>query len=118
MHKVFPIRLLLLFAAVGFFSLTAPRVAQGCEICKHYFFLGYVPCAPVKENEVGATACTDYYDLFAGFYCEESGNFCTSITVGGGGGGNGGGGSTGGTCQTSGYCPAECFSCSSGKPAV
>jgi hypothetical protein len=113
-------RLLLLGAlALSFFTLSKPVL--GCEICKHYFFLGYVPCQPVEEDETGATICSNHYDPIQGFWCEESGNFCSSITVTGGGGGMaGGGGGTTDPCRTSGFCPAECFSCSGGgtRPAV
>jgi hypothetical protein len=115
------IHLLLPLAILGLFFWTLPQPAAGCEICKPNFFLGFVPCRAVAEDEVGATVCQDQYDPIGGFTCEESGTFCTGITVsGGGGGGNGGSGGGSGSCQTSGFCPAFCFSCGGGggRPAV
>ena len=50
--------------------------------------------------------------------CWVAGGLCTN---GGDGGGLGGGGlgSGGSACQTSGFCPAECFSCrGGGRPAI
>jgi hypothetical protein len=113
-------RRLLLLAILGLSSLALPQKVLGCEICKYYFFLGYSPCRTVTESEVGSTICTDHYDPIGGFSCDESGYFCQNITAGGGGGAGGGGtGGGGSTCQTSGACPAECFSCSGGgRPAV
>lgn len=114
----------LLFSILSLLFWTLPKPAAGYEICKYIFFLGYAPCRPVTQNEVGSTICTDQYDPFAGFSCVESGTFCSSIDAGGGGGGTGGTGGTGGgsgSCQTSDFCPAQCFSCSSGgggRPAV
>lgn len=112
-------RYLLLLAMLGLSTFALPQVTFGCEICEYHFFLGFSPCRPVTESEVGSTTCTNISDL-GGFSCRESGSFCQNITIGGGGG-PGGGGSAGGSnaCQTSGACPAECFSCSGGgRPAV
>jgi hypothetical protein len=120
MQKSARIRPVLLFSILGLLFWTLPQPAMGCEVCKHIFFLGYAPCRPVAPDEVGSTVCTDQYDPYAGFSCVESGTFCSSIVVGGGGGGTGGTGGSGGSCQTSGLCPAQCFSCSGGggRPAV
>lgn len=121
MREITGIRLLLLLTVFGFLFWTPPRPAAGCEICKVNLFLGPAPCRSVTEDEVGSTICQDQYDPIGGFTCEESGTFCSGITVGGGGGRAGGGGGTGGNpCQTSSFCPASCFSCSGGggRPAV
>jgi hypothetical protein len=109
---------LMTFLVLGF--VTPPRPASACELCKYNIFLGYSPCRPVGPDEVGSTVCTDSYDPLGGFSCEESGTFCSSITAGGGGGAGGAGGD-GSACHTSGFCPAQCFSCSGGgggRPAI
>lgn len=115
MRKGMVARRFLLVGALALSSFTLPRPVLGCEVCKYYFFLGFAPCRPVEEGETGATICTNHSDI-SGFSCEESGDFCSSITVTGGGGGGTGGVGGGGSdpCQTSGFCPAECFSCSGG----
>lgn len=122
MRKPVQARLLLLLSVLSFWLWALPQPAAGCEICKINLFLGFIPCRPVTQTEVGSTICEDKYDIFGGFSCEERGTFCSSINVGGGGGGGGTGGTGGNsnTCQTSGYCPAECFSCrgGGGRPAV
>jgi hypothetical protein len=43
-----------------------------------------------------------------GPFCWVEGGLCTNGGDGGGGSGSGDGGST---CQSGGFCPAECFSC-------
>lgn len=110
-------------AALGF--LVAPaKATAACEKCVDRWQVilsgGQSWCVPVKEDETGATLCTDGVTAIGGSWCSESGTFCNSITVGGGGGGGtvGGGGSN--SCQTTGYCPPECFSCSGsgGRPAT
>jgi hypothetical protein len=122
MPRILQRRMLLLLGVLSLCLLALPQAALGCEICKYTFFLGYSPCRAVTQDEVGSTICRDYYDAIAGFSCEESGTFCQNIIVGGGGGPGGSGGTgSGSSCQTSGACPAQCFSCSSGgggKPAV
>lgn len=123
MHKLRflgPLALLTMLSTPGL----ATAQAVNCEICKYTFFLGYSPCHTPAENESGTTICKDVYTVLDGFHCEEDGNACGVITVhGGGSGGSGGGGSAGGTdpCATTGFCPAECFSCGGGgggRPAV
>jgi hypothetical protein len=121
MAKIIPFRSALILGALGLFFWALPQPAAGCEICKYTFFLGYSPCRAVTDTEVGSTICQDYYDPIGGFSCEESGTYCSVIGADGGGGGTGGsGGGDGGSCQTSGFCPASCFSCSGsgGRPAV
>jgi hypothetical protein len=122
MREIARIRFLLPFTILGLLFWTLPRPAAGCEICKANLFLGFVPCRSVTEDEVGSTICQDQYDPIGGSTCEESGTFCSGITVGGGGGGAGGTGGAGGNpCQTSSFCPASCFSCGGGggrRPAV
>jgi hypothetical protein len=120
MRNLVPLRLLLVLGALGFFFWALPQPAASCEICEYKFFLGF-KCRPVTEKEVGSTICTGTYSPVGGYTCEESGTFCTGITVdGGGGGGTGSGGGDGSSCQTSGFCPAACFSCGGGggRPAV
>lgn len=112
------IRLIVLFTALSV-SVLSPQAVLGCEICKYYLLLGFAPCRPVTETEVGSTICTNEYDPLVGFSCAESGTYCSEINAGGGGGsGSGGGG--GSQCSTTGFCPAECFSCGGGggRPAV
>jgi|SRR5215203_4112053 len=105
--------LVVLFAA----SFLLPQETKACEICNYNLFLGYIPCRPVNQDEVGATSCTNLYDAWSGFSCQESGTFCSGINVGGGGGsggGSGGGWGGGGGCGGGGFCPAQCFSCGGG----
>jgi hypothetical protein len=113
---------LALFCAFILLTLILPQAAQACEICIYRFFLGFSPCRPVTQSEVGSTNCTDEYHPIGGFTCSESGTFCSAIDADGGGGSGGGGGWGGGgsPCNTSGFCPAECFSCDSGggRPAI
>jgi hypothetical protein len=120
MRKLVPFWSVLVLGALGLFFWALPQPAAGCEICKYTFFLGYSPCRAVTKNEVGSTICTNNYDPIGGFSCEESGTFCSSISADGGGGTGGSGSGDGGSCQTSGFCPAACFSCSGsgGRPAV
>lgn len=120
MRKLVFVRRLLLLGALGLSSLILPRPVEGCEICKYWFFLGYAPCRPATGSEVGATGCENYYDPIEGFSCEESGSYCTTVTVSGGSGGGSGGSGGSDPCMTSGFCPAECFSCAGGggRPAV
>ncbi len=108
---------LFLLAAVFALSFLFPQETKACEICKLNFFLGYIPCRPVTAEETGATICTGTYDPWSGYLCFESGNYCSNITVGGGGGSGGGGGGGwggGGGCGGGGFCPSECFTCGGG----
>lgn len=110
---------LVLMSVLTLCAFALPRPSAACAICKHFFFLGYVPCQPVLEGEVGATVCTNHYDPISGFWCEESGDFCSGIMAGGGGGSTGGSGGGSDPCGTTGFCPAECFNCADGggRPA-
>lgn len=120
MRKLILSRSVLVLCALGLFWVL-PQPARGCEICEYKFFLGF-HCRPVTDTEVGSTNCQLYYSPFGGTTCEESGTYCSVIGAGGGGGGGtgGSGGGDGGSCQTTGACPASCFSCSGGggRPAV
>jgi hypothetical protein len=115
---------LLLCLSIGS-ALVLPRAAAAaCEQCKlSPFPFSYNQwCVEVYDPETGVTACTDGLDPLTGsLWCFEEGNACSVVNVGGGGGGTGGGGGGGGgSCNTAGYCPAECFSCGGGggRPAV
>jgi hypothetical protein len=98
-------------------ALFLPNSAGACEECHTPWFTPWNSwCRPVSGDEVGVTLCKDETTLI-NTTCQEYGNACQVITVIGGGGGDGtGGGSGGGSnpCQTSGFCPAECFSCGGG----
>lgn len=113
---------LALFCALTLLFLTLPQAALACEICVYHPFLGFSPCRPVTQSEVGSTNCTNDYHPIGGFTCSESGTFCSTVDAGGGGTGGGGGGWGGGSnpCRTTGFCPPECFSCEGGggRPAV
>lgn len=112
-----------------FVSLTVlmlPDLVQACEVC-YWTWLnpGRSYCRPVHDTETGTTGCDTFIDNLGDSFCTEGGSYCSVITVTAGGGG--GGGTSGGTgsnpCQTSGFCPAQCFSCSGGlgdggRPAV
>ncbi len=103
-------------------SIAWPTVAQAsCEICKLYGnFSGNSNCFPAV-NDVGVTQCQLHYDPAAwppAVWCTEAGTFCSTIVVNGGGGGGGGTGGGGACLGGSGGCPAECFSCAGGRPAI
>ncbi len=98
--------------------------ADACEVCGRSSWLtpwNYL-CRPAQDKETGTTGCTNSYEPVSNTTsCSESGDYCTVIIVNGGGGtGGGGGGGEENPCQTSSFCPAECFSCSGGggRPAV
>lgn len=104
-------------ALAGFILAAAaspPLQAYECEICK-LSFTGNSWCRAVREMETGVTQCKDYVANIGGSYCTEDGNACSWVTGVGGGGGGGTGGGGGGSCSSStGFCPAECFSCGGG----
>lgn len=83
-----------------------------CQVCKkrERFTIANDICL-VADGENGSMCCSqDSFGL--AHYCTESGSACYGIIVGGGGGG-GGTGSGGSSCTyQSGWCPAECMSCS------
>lgn len=94
----------------GSWALTSE--AEGaCEICKANILTPDLSwCHPVEQEETGVTRCRDGSD-WHGPWCFEEGTFCSVVDAGGGGGTGGGGDNP---CQVTGFCPAECFSCSGG----
>ena len=124
MNRSSGIRVALFGAIVLASQMISPEVAGACEVCARSSWLtpwNYL-CRPVQDRETGATECTNDYEPFSNVTsCFESGDYCTIIVVDGGGGtGGGGGGGEENPCETSNFCPAECFSCSGGggRPAV
>jgi len=92
--------------------LLLPLPAVTCEICDRVSLTRYdFECRLVDEGETGNEICSTHWELL-GTWCETTGPFCESISVIGDGGGGGGGGDN--PCDTTGYCPAECFSCNTG----
>src|SRR6185436_5514700 len=103
-----------LLAGLGILGLLVlPAKGMACEKCATSWNVvlsrGQSWCQAVKDGETGATQCDAGVTWIGGAYCHEGGIYCSTVTAGGGGGG-------GSTCQSSGYCPAECFSCSGGTP--
>lgn len=91
-------------------GLVSTGGASACEKC--VIFLDDEWCRPVSVGESGKTTCSDGLGEEQSCCCSLSGNNCT--LDGGGGGGTGGGSGGGGSsnpCETTGYCPAQCFSC-------
>jgi hypothetical protein len=89
-----------------------------CQVCRERTRIT-IPadfCAPAN-NEAGSLCCQETA-IPSGTLCTEYGEDCYGIIVNGGGGGGGSDGGT--TCAyQSGWCPAECMSCSSGgRPAI
>lgn len=112
-RKAFGFTVLVLLAG-GFLGSSA----QACEICDSTGILGHLAynafCRGVGPDDIGATHCNLVYDpLTPSVDCYESGSFCSTFTVTGGGGGAGGG-TSGGGCGGGGFCPASCFSCGGG----
>ena len=97
-------------------------VQFGCFYCKPVAPVGMgSSCHSVGANQNGdGWKCTETNDLPwpDGPSCYVDGGACFNSAGGGAGGGSGGG--SGSSCQVSGFCPAECFSCGSsgGRPAV
>jgi hypothetical protein len=108
----------LLLLALGAVSASATTY-YGCFICKYRPVVGIgATCDQVGDGQNGdGWKCDEVNDLPwpDGPSCTLSGGPCLNSNAGGGGSGTGG--ST--TCQTSGFCPAECFSCGGGfgRPA-
>ena len=111
MRSLATVRKLVLAGLTLAASASPPAQAYECEICK-LSFTGNSWCRPVREMETGVTLCKDFVANIGGSYCTEDGNACSWVNGGGGGGGTGGGG--GGSCTSTGFCPAECFSCGGG----
>jgi hypothetical protein len=101
---------------VALLVLLSPLSAMACEKC--FKFFDDESCKDVGLGESGFEKCE--VPAEASCCCKMSGNACTGTSSGGSGGtgGTGGGGSN--VCQTNGFCPAQCFSCSGGggRPAV
>lgn len=102
--------------AVTLFVLLTPQPAGACEKCHEFW--GDETCVPAGPGDSGYTVCTTPEE--ASCCCTFSGSACTGSGGGSGGGGGGGWGGGGNQCQTSGFCPAECFSCggSGGRPPI
>lgn len=99
------------------FSFLSPPAAIACQECFAHFDDEW--CHSVPQGETGYTICFSPEE--ASCCCSVGGDFCTDITVDGGGSGGGTGGSGGSNpCYTTGFCPAECFSCGGGggRPPV
>lgn len=112
--------LLFLFAASGSASAVT---YYGCFYCRPVALTGMgATCRQVGDGANGeGWQCTELYDLPwpDGPECYTNNDPCHNVNVNGGGGGGIGSGS-GQACQTTGFCPAECYSCSggNGRPAV
>ncbi|HEX6904299.1 MAG TPA: hypothetical protein VF789_31610 [Thermoanaerobaculia bacterium] len=123
MRRSSRLRVVLFGGIILISQATLSERADACEVCGRSSWLtpwNYL-CRPAKDKETGATGCTDNYEPVSNTTsCFESGDYCTVIIVNGGGTGGGGGGEEENPCQTSNFCPAECFSCSGGggRPAV
>lgn len=109
---------LLLVAVAALSVLTATPASAApfpCNECTYIVFNGEV-CDAVEAEEKGRTDCNSTAR------CILSGSECTGPSSGGGGGGGGGDDTGGGGagCNTTGFCPAECFTCSGGggRPRV
>ena len=113
-------RITLLAGITVFAFLMIPGELLACEICTNPVFTdGMSWCRPVRQEETGYTICRDEVTVLGTYCMEESGIFCSVVDAGGGGGGSNAGGGGTNPCQTSGFCPAQCFSCSGwGRPAV
>ena len=91
-----------------------------CYTCNNTAILGIdQECGTPPDYSYGTgTTCHELRINGLPTACYTSGFECYRITVNGGGGGSGGTGG-GGSCHSSGFCPAECFSCSGGgRPRI
>lgn len=117
MLKDLRLGLLLLLALLPGTASATTRHYEGCFVCDFILPTGsQAECSQVGDGENGTgwqCAETDFPD---GPLCTTSGGACYNVSVNGGSGGTGGSQ----TCQTTGFCPAECFSCDGGRgrPAV
>lgn len=99
--------LLAVVTAISLGSLGA-RSASACAICKDFtmYILGFPigsvrqSCVPVLSGETGATECT-VYSVGSSTFCTVGGDFCSTITVLGGGC----------TVDAGAPCPPSCSSC-------
>jgi hypothetical protein len=94
---------------VAVFVLLVPQSAVACDKCVQFF--DDESCTTAGPGEIGNTICEVPEE--ASCCCKYKGETCTGGSGGSGsGGGTGGGG--GNQCATTGFCPAECFSCGGG----
>jgi hypothetical protein len=114
---------LLLFLMGAAETLASTTTYYGCFKCKYITLTGLASiCSGVAPLQ-GGDGWKCYEDNTLpwpdGPICWVDGGPCTN---GGDGGGGAGGSAGGGTdpCATSGFCPAQCFSCGDGggRPAV
>lgn len=102
--------------AILLLSGIAKAQMYGCFYCKPVAPTGLgATCKQVGDGQNGdGWQCRETADLPwpDGPLCTVSGGPCYNVDVSGGGGSAGGGGSS--SCQTMGFCPAECFSCGGG----
>lgn len=120
MRKYFAKGLCLIFLLALADGVSA-TIYYGCLKCKHNSPVGFGGyCVSVGHEEYGeGTQCNEtatglpwpnHTD------CTLSGSPCYNVVVTDGGSGGGGNNA----CGTTGFCPAECFSCSGGggRPAI
>ena len=107
----------LLLALAGRASATT---YYGCMKCKYSSLVGIgAYCVSVGHEQYGQGTQCDETNTGLPWpnetTCSISGSPCYNVVVTDGGGGGGGS-----ACGTTGFCPAECFSCSGGggRPAV
>jgi hypothetical protein len=105
-------------------TASASTSYYGCYTCEYRGIVGIgETCRQVAPDSWGdGWICYEDNSMPwpAGPECWTNGQACYNIVTGGNGGSGGGGTGGGQTCQTSGFCPAECFSCGGGpgRPAV
>lgn len=111
--------LLILLALPG--MAAAVTTYYGCFTCDAVGIVGMGGrCQSVPYNSWGdGWKCFEDESFGLGFpndpMCWTNQEQCYHILAGGGGGGGGGTGGGGSTCQNStGFCPAECFTCGGG----
>ncbi|MEM6453558.1 MAG: hypothetical protein AAF772_00550 [Acidobacteriota bacterium] len=108
---------LMMISVAGNAPIDANGVTWGCLVCEEDVYSSSLTpdyyCKQVGNHEQGdGIEC--HLLCFSGCSCFVPPNPCLNVDVTGGGSGGGSGGGGGGTCNTSGFCPAECFNCSGG----
>lgn len=103
--------------AVGFLLTLAPPAAAVpilCYKCTYILFVGLTCDSSLEGGESGKRQCNNNGCILTGLSCTAPPG------GGGGGGGDGDGGGGGGACGSTGFCPAECFTCpgGGGRPPV
>jgi hypothetical protein len=108
------IAVLLALFAMGIPADASTTTWEGCFVCSDQGTASHF-CAGAREG--AGWRCTET-DIQGFTICSITGGPCLNPDYGGGTGGGGGGG--GGSCQSSsGFCPAECFSCGGGgRPRI